>query len=293
MKCVFSVDVEDWFHILDLPATPDISEWGRLPSLVERNFLRLLELFAEYRVEVTCFFLGWVAHRFPHLVKKAQRLGHEIASHGYGHQLVYTMSPGEFLDDIVRAKNVIEDAIAQPVQGYRAPGFSATLQTPWFFEMLGLAGYRYDCSVFPMRRAHGGMAGERQDPHPIHLNGATLVEFPATVTSVLARPVCLFGGGYFRLAPWPVIRRGARQVLGEGRPVVFYIHPREIDPTHPRLVMGPMRRFRSYVNVAGTEAKIRLALSEFPFTTFGNLLARFHSASSARCVTAKAGGLAP
>jgi polysaccharide deacetylase family protein (PEP-CTERM system associated) len=272
MKCIFSVDVEDWFHILDLPSTPDVACWDGLPSRVERNFLRLLELFGERQVRITCFFLGWIAARFPHLVRTAREFGHEIASHGYAHRLVFKMTPREFLEDAVRAKGTIEDAAKSEVVGYRASGFSVTRETPWFFEHLAHAGYYYDSSVFPARRGHGGLAGAEWAPHCVETPAGNLVEFPITLTRIVNVPICLFGGGYLRLAPWPLIRHGAANVLGEGMPVIFYVHPREIDPDQPRLDMDPMRRFKSYVNLDTTEDKVRRILSEFEFGTFADYL---------------------
>ena len=273
MKCIFSVDVEDWFHILDLPSTPSLDEWDALPSHVERNFLRLLELFGEKQVRITCFFLGWVAARYPHLIRAAQEFGHEIASHGYAHRLIYQMTPAQFFDDAVRAKRTIEDTSGCEVIGYRASGFSVTHDTPWFFEKLAEAKYRYDSSVFPTSRGHGGMTGAEYAPHLVQTESGQLMEFPITLTKILNTPVCLFGGGYLRLAPWALIKRGAAKVLGEGRPVVFYVHPREINPDQPRLNMSYLRRLKSYVNLDTTEDKLRQILAEFQFSTFADFLA--------------------
>lgn len=270
-KCIFSIDVEDWFHILDLPSTPGILEWDLLPSRVERNFLRLLEILAETKARVTCFFLGWVAERFPHLVLQAANLGHEIASHGYGHRLVYEMGPRDFYEDAVRARKIIEDAAGQPVLGYRASGFSVTEETPWFFDQLMEAGYRYDSSIFPALRGHGGLRNGRLGPYRIK-ESSDFVEFPMSVESVAGRAMCFFGGGYLRLFPYSVIRSMTRRVLRQGRPVIFYVHPREIDLEFPRLAMGMKRRFKCYVNLATTESKIRSVLSEFEVITFRQFL---------------------
>lgn len=273
MKCIFTVDVEDWFHILDVPSTPPLSAWDSLPSRVERNFLKLLDIFAEKDVRVTCFFLGWVAERFPHLVKEADSRGHEIASHGYSHRLVYQMSREDFLVDAMRSKKLLEDLSGNPILGYRSAGFSVTEKTPWFFDALTEAGYRYDSSVFPARRAHGGLEGARFAPYRLNGGNRELVEFPITVSRVLGRPLCFFGGGYLRLFPYRLIRRMTRKVLKEGRPVVFYVHPREIDPEHPRLALGMARRFKSYVGLHTTEQKLRLLTGEFGHTTFRDFIA--------------------
>ena len=136
MKSIFSIDVEDWFHILDAPAAPDISQWNRQPSCVERNFIKLLDLLGEQNVQATCFFLGYVAERFPHLVREASERGHEVASHGYGHQLIYTMTPQTFFEDTKKSKTILENITGKPVLGYRAPGFSVTEAIPWFDDKL-------------------------------------------------------------------------------------------------------------------------------------------------------------
>lgn len=282
MKCVFSVDVEDWFHILDVASTPDTTVWDSLPSRVERDFRTLLDLFEERKVRVTCFFLGWVARRFPALVRLAAGAGHEIASHGLAHQLAYRMTAAEFQEDAARAKQIIEDAAGAPVRGYRAAGFSVTGETPWFFDALVQAGYEYDSSVFPGARGHGGLEGAPFAPYAVATAHGNLVEFPITLTKLASVPVCLFGGGYLRLAAWPLIRRGANRVLREGRPVVFYIHPREIDPEQPRIEMGYRRRFKSYVNLRSTEGKVRKILSEFEFAPFRDLLAAYRAQPALR-----------
>jgi len=270
---IFSVDVEDWFHILDDPSVPTIDQWAGLPSHVENNFSKLLDIFGEHQAQVTCFFLGWVAERFPHLVKEATKRGHEVASHGYGHRLAYEQSRDEFYEDVRGARFLLEDISGAEVVGYRAPGFSTTDDTPWFFDALAEAGYQYDSSVFPAPRGHGGMPRGQREPHRV--GEAQLLEVPITVADLMGKPICFFGGGYLRLFPYWLIRKMALQVLSEGRPVVFYIHPREIDPAHPRLPMSRTRRFKSYVNLDTTEAKLRRILQDFPVTTFKNILSNY------------------
>jgi polysaccharide deacetylase family protein (PEP-CTERM system associated) len=271
---LFSVDVEDWFHILDVPSAPTISEWGSLPSRVEMNFTRLLDLFDEKNVKVTCFFLGWVGERFPNLVRDAAIRGHELASHGYGHRLVFEQTRQEFSEDVRRARGLLEDISGAPIRGYRAPGFSTTEETPWFFDVLAEAGYEYDSSVFPASRGHGGLRGGRREPHRLGFD-EKLMEVPITVADFMGRPMCFFGGGYLRLFPYWLIRRMSKQVLAEGRPVVFYVHPREVDPSHPRLPMSRKRSFKSYVNLETTESKIRHILQDFPVTTFQNVISSY------------------
>jgi polysaccharide deacetylase family protein (PEP-CTERM system associated) len=260
MKNIISIDVEDWFHLLELDSTPDIAQWDTLESRVEGAFRRLLEELDEAGVKVTCFFLGWVAERFPQLVREALSSGHEVASHGYGHQLVYTQTAREFASDIRRGKAVLEDITGTEVSGYRAPGFSITLDTPWAFEEIASAGFKYDSSIFPAARGHGGIRDGRIAPYRVETDSGPLLELPMSVLPVLGWRIFVFGGGYLRLTPCYLIERLCRSVNRAGRPVIFYLHPREIDPGHPRLAMSPVRKFKSYVNINGTMPKLRRLL---------------------------------
>ncbi len=272
MKSILSVDVEDWFHILGLRSSPGRDEWDSLPSRVETNFMTLLDLFDAGGARVTCFFLGWVAERFPGLVREAVSRGHEVASHGYAHDLVFRQGPEEFREDAEKSKHLLEDITGRAVKGYRSAGFSSTEATPWFFEKLAEAGYTYDSSVFPATRDHGGMRTADLGPHLVPAGSGYVVEFPISVARVMGRPVCFFGGGYLRLFPWAVIRRMARKVMDEGRPIIFYIHPREVDPCHPRLPMSLKRRFKCYVNLNTVMGKLGSILRDFDLTTFEDFI---------------------
>lgn len=269
---VLSIDVEDWFHILDVPGTPRVDEWAGLESRVERGFLTLLEVMAQHNVHATCFFLGWIANRYPHLLKAAIAGGHEIASHGYAHTLVFRHTRSEFRQDISRSKAVLEDLSGKPVLGYRAPGFSATANVSWFFEELVQAGYHYDASVFPARRNHGGIPNTPHVPHLVETSAGKIVEFPASVTNLLGVPMSFFGGGYLRLSPFWLIRRMSYRALEEDGYVNFYIHPREVDPDHPRLPMNPTRQFRSYVGLRNARSKLERLLHEFKPRRFQDVL---------------------
>ncbi len=273
MKCIFSVDVEDWFHISGLPNTPQLVEWESFPSRVEVNFIKLLDIFSQKKVRVTCFFLGWIAEKFPHLVKEAFRRGHEIASHGYSHKLCYEISGSEFLEDIRKAKGILENLSGKPVLGYRAPAFSVTKDTPWFFDKLIDAGYTYDSSVFPAPRSFGGLATDKYAPYAVNNNTGSIIEFPISAITIMGKPLCFFGGGYLRLSPYILIKHFGLRIIKEGRPVIFYIHPREIYPEQPRLPMSRHRRFNSYVNIKTTRAKINKILNDFEFTTFSQFMA--------------------
>ncbi len=218
-------------------------------------------------------FLGWVAERYPQLVREAVRRGHEVASHGYAHRLVHRMTRAEFCADALRARKILEDVSGTEVGGFRSAGFSVTEDTPWFFPAVAEAGYQYDSSIFPAQHGHGGMRSSRREPYRVDAEGADLIEFPISVADVFGKPMCFFGGGYLRLFPYALIRRMALRVLGEGRPVIYYVHPREIDPAHPRLSMSAIRRFKSYVNLHSTEGKLHRILREFPTVTFREYLA--------------------
>ena len=260
-----TIDVEDWFHVLDLEGAPSIGEWANLPSRVEKNFESLLEILAEREVRATCFFLGWVAERFPHLVRRAVDAGHEIASHGYAHELIYEQGEEAFFADVQRSKAILEDTSRSPVVGYRAPGFSIVKETPWALRRLVEAGFRYDASIFPGARGHGGLAEAPLEAASVDTGSGEIVEFPISMVQIAGRRVCFFGGGYLRLFPYGVIHRMAQQVKREGRFVVFYVHPREIDPEQPRIPMNWKRRFKSYVNIATTEKKLRRLVRDFEF----------------------------
>ena len=270
--CVFTVDVEDWFHILDVPSTPPLEQWPGLQSDVERNTRRMLDLFREKQVKCTLFFLAWVAERWPHLVREALADGHEVASHGYAHELVYTIPRERFAADIRKAKDIIEQAGGSKVLGYRCPGFSVTVETPWFFDEVRAAGYVYDSSVFPGSRGHGGLPNAKPVPHMVHTGHGDLVEFPISLGSMLGKPMYFFGGGYLRFFPFALIRNRVKAVLAEDRPVLFYLHPREIDPAQPRLPMSAKRNFMTYVGMKTTEPKMRRLFDEFKFTRFVDLL---------------------
>jgi polysaccharide deacetylase family protein (PEP-CTERM system associated) len=279
---ILTVDVEDWFHILEVEGTPDLEAWSGLESRVERGTERLLELFEGAGAKVTWFFLGWVAERHPKLVERVAQAGHEVACHGYAHQLVYTQSPDAFGEDIRRAKAILEDAAGAEVLGYRAPGFSITPATPWAFEEIAAAGFHYDSSVFPGPRGHGGLPGAPLGPYRIETSAGSLSELPVSVVALGPKRLCFFGGGYLRITPYPLIRAMTSLVNLRGRPVVYYVHPREVDPEHPRLEMSALRRFKSYVNLDTTEAKLRALVRDQRLGTMRAWLLEHESQLEAR-----------
>jgi polysaccharide deacetylase family protein (PEP-CTERM system associated) len=270
----FSCELEDWFHILDCDQVRRVESWSDLPLRADRSVGRLLELLAGAEARATFFCLGWMAERMPGLVRKIRRAGHEIGSHGYGHVLAYDVGPRAFEEDIVRAKRILEDLTGEEVYGFRSPGFCVRRDSLWVLDTVAKAGYRYDASVFPARHGHGGLEGTPPEPYLIPTACGPLVEIPASTVQFLGRRVCCFGGGHLRLAPLPVIRWGIRQLHDAGLPLIVYIHPREIDPDHPRLRLPLLRRFKCYVNLRSTLPKLKWLVAEYRFTTLADIAAR-------------------
>lgn len=261
----FSVDLEDWFHLLELDGAPPLERWDAQPSRVEHNTLRLLTLLAAHRVKCTFFVLGWVAARFPALVRHIADQGHEIASHGHLHALVWSQGPALFRDDLRRASDCIEAACGQRPIGYRAPGFSVVERTAWALEILAEEGFVYDSSVFPAARAHGGMPGARPEPHRL---ACGLHEFPVSTVGLWGKRVGYLGGGYLRALPGPLVNTLARMQAHAGRDLVLYVHPRDIDLEQPRLPMGWRRRLRTYVGLGSTFDKLAALLAAFEWGRF-------------------------
>lgn len=268
---VLSVDVEDWYHILDSAAAPRMAQWSTLEARVEQNVGRLLEALGQTGTRVTFFWLGWLAERYPSLVRRCQADGHEIASHGYGHVLAYEVGPGAFQEDVARAKSILEDITGQPILGFRAAGFGITDNARWAFEVIREVGHTYDASVFPAPRGHGGMEGTSPGPHLLQTQAGPLLELPMSTVEVLGHRICLFSGGYLRLAPKWLIEWGISRLHAAGQPLVVLVHPREIDPEQPRLLLGLKRRFKCYVNLKSTMPKLQWLCSQHEFRTMGQL----------------------
>jgi len=251
-----SVDVEDWFQVGAFEHVIDKADWSTLPSRVERNTDAVLALFAETGVAATFFTLGWVAERCPALIRRIVDAGHEIASHGWDHQRVFTMTAPQFRADLARARAALEDAGGAAVTGYRAPSFSIDARTPWAHVALAEAGYRYSSSVAPVRHDHYGW---REAPRYAFrpLADHVLIELPVTVAEIAQRRMPT-GGGFFRLFPAALTDFAVRQVNREAQPAVFYFHPWEIDPGQPRVPAAPLRsRVRHYSRLGAMAGKLR------------------------------------
>ncbi|OHB61693.1 MAG: hypothetical protein A2167_01000 [Planctomycetes bacterium RBG_13_46_10] len=262
-----TIDVEDWFHILDSPAAPTIEHWSSLESRIERNVEKLLVLLDAFSAKSTLFWLGWLAERHKNLVRKCQTAGHEIACHGYAHILAHEVGEQAFRNDVNRSKAILEDIVNEPIKGFRAPGFSVTNKTAWAFDVIREAGFQYDASVFPASRGHGGIPNAILVPHFIETQHGHLLEIPSSIVEVFGRRACFFGGGYLRLASKSMIKWGLNRLLEAGQPLVVYIHPREIDPYQPRLPLSLKRRFKCYVRLKSTISKLEWLCRDYQLYT--------------------------
>jgi polysaccharide deacetylase family protein (PEP-CTERM system associated) len=267
-----SVDVEDWFCVHNLSRLIPYADWDKCESRVERSTTRLLDLFGKHRVEATFFVLGWVADRFPDLVREIERRGHEVATHGYSHQLLTFMQPEDFRADLQRSLVVLARTTSQAVRGFRAPSFSLTKKTLWAVDILRESGIQYDSSVFPVAfHPDYGIADADLRPHRL---AEGLTELPMGVAEVLGRRIPCSGGGYFRLYPYAVTRALMRRCNQQGRPVMFYLHPWEADPEQPRVAgLSWSKRFRHYNNLDRTEERLEWLLNDFAFTSARQLIA--------------------
>ncbi|WEK01583.1 MAG: DUF3473 domain-containing protein [Candidatus Sphingomonas phytovorans] len=256
MRNALSVDVEDWFQVGAFEKVIDKADWDSLAPRVERNTDAVLALFGESGVKGTFFTLGWVAQRYPALIRRIVEQGHELASHGWDHQRVFTMDAAQFRADLARSRKVLEDAGGVAVTGYRAPSFSIDKRTPWAHPVLAEEGYAYSSSVAPVRHDHYGWPeAPRFAFRPVA--DAALIEVPVTIADIGGRRLAT-GGGFFRLFPAALTNYAIRQVAGEGHPAVFYFHPWEIDPGQPRVANAPVRsKLRHYSRLGAMAGKLR------------------------------------
>jgi polysaccharide deacetylase family protein (PEP-CTERM system associated) len=267
-----TIDVEDYFHVSVFDGLVPRHAWGSMESRVCANTERLLEIFDETGITATFFVLGWVGERYPRLVRQIVAAGHEIASHGYEHRLVYDMTPAAFRDDIRRSKELLESATGKRVFGYRAPSYSITSRSLWALDVLMEEGFVYDSSIFPIHHDRYGIPVSPRHPYVLNRSGS-LVEAPGSTVQWGPFNLPIGGGGYFRILPYGWTRWGIRRLNEvEGLPAIFYLHPWEIDPEQPRLSAGRLSRFRHYCNLGKTEDRLRALVREFRFSTMMSLL---------------------
>ncbi len=260
-----SFDVEEHFQVSAFESPMRRRHWGQFESRVQANTERILELLASKSIRATFFVLGWVAERCPDLVKRIASEGHEVASHGYGHQLITSLTPSEFRDDVRRAKGILEGILSQPVHGYRAPSFTITQQTIWALPILIEEGYCYDSSIFPVVHDRYGVPGANPHVHQLVTSAGELWEVPPSTVKLCGVRVPIAGGGYFRLYPYRILRGLLRRLEREGGSFVMYLHPWELDPDQPRMEGPLLSRVRHYLNLHKTEARLTRLLEDFRF----------------------------
>ncbi len=272
MRHHFTVDVEDYFQVSAMEPYVDRSAWDGIPCRVEANTHRILELLAEADARGTFFVLGWVAERYPALVRAIADGGHEVASHGRGHRRVTTLTPERFRASVRRSKATLEEVTGVEVVGYRAPSFSIVPGSEWALDILLEEGYRYDSSLFPVRRRGYGYAGGARDPHLIRRPAGELAEVPPATLAVAGKTLPAGGGAYFRLFPYALVGAALRAAERRGAPATFYIHPWEVDPEQPRLPVSAATRIRHYGGLHRTVPRLRRLLREFSFQTIARTL---------------------
>ena len=289
MKNALTFDIEEYFHAEAFARVLRPEEWPGLESRVVDTTERLLDILDYADARATFFILGWVAERYPSLVKDIAGRGHEIACHGYGHQMIQRQSRQDFAKDIQRAKTAIEDAVGVAVIGYRAPTFSITRDTLWSLEVLWETGFLYDSSIFPILHDRYGISDAPRFPHRMAIGNGdgkakgvtngnaapahSIAEFPLSTIRILGRRLPIAGGGYFRLAPYLITRRAIRHLnTKEQQPAIVYLHPWELDVHQPKVRAGWLTRFRHSINIPSTEGKLRRLLKDFRFAPVRDVL---------------------
>ncbi len=274
MMNALTFDVEDWFQVDALSDVIRYEDWEKCESRILVNMVRILEQLERRKMKATFFMLGWIAERYPEVVRMVSEAGHEVATHGYSHRSVGSLSRAEFEEDLERSLRVLEAIVPGKVLGYRAPNFSVSHDTFWVFEVLADHGIEYDSSVFPIKHDRYGVADFPRFPVSVRLNDSKkIVEFPVSTVSLLGKNIPVSGGGYFRLYPYHFIKWAIRSINRKGRPVLVFLHPWELDPDLPRVGRGLLSRFRTYANLYLTQDRFVHLLNDFDFCSVRDLLA--------------------
>lgn len=262
-----TIDVEDYFQVSAFEDIINPSNWDAMEQRVVRNTEAVLSLLDDHNTKATFFIVGWIADKFPALVRSIHAQGHSIGCHSYWHRKVYDLSPEEFREDTLKVKSILEDIIGAPVLGYRAPSYSITGKSMWAIDILKELGFTYDSSIFPI---HHDTYGIPDAPRFAYRHGNGLLEYPISTALLLGRKIPVSGGGYFRLFPYWFTRYALQTInSNEGKPFIFYLHPWEVDPEQPRMQHAkPLSRFRHYNNLSKTAARLRRLFSDFSFTPF-------------------------
>jgi polysaccharide deacetylase family protein (PEP-CTERM system associated) len=270
MKNALSIDVEDWFCVHNLSGVIRKEDWTKCEPRITESLFRVLKILDEKKVKATFFVLGWIAGFYPELVKEIDQRGHEIGTHGLSHSLLTELTPEKFGKELKTSIQLIEKNTRKKVIGHRAPSFSITERTYWALDIMAKHGIKYDSSVFPVSfHPDYGVPHAPFGPYKIT---EEIWEFPLSVVKILGRNVPISGGGYFRIFPYRFIRYGIRKANLQGRPVVFYLHPWEMDPGQPRVKLPALKKFRHYHNLDKTEQRFRRLLNDFQFTTISEVL---------------------
>jgi len=275
MKHAMTIDVEDYFHVAAFAKVINPSEWEDYPSRVVKNTEAILQLFCDKGIKATFFCLGWVAEREPDLIRRIASQGHEIASHGYSHQLVYSQTPEVFRDETMRSKELLENICQNSVTGYRAASYSITSKSTWALEILAELGFTWDSSIFPIKHDNYGMPNSPEHPYKIALSeGRSLTEFPLTTAKVGPFSLPAAGGGYFRQYPYALSKwLFKRASENQTKPQIFYLHPWEVDPHQPRIQNASLfSKFRHYTNIKKCMGRLERMVDDFSFTTMTQAL---------------------
>lgn len=266
----FTVDVEEHFQVSAFEGCVPRADWDRLESRVAGNVARLLDILAAAGARATFFVLGWIGERHPDVVRAIAAAGHEVASHGQDHRRVTEQTADEFRASVRRSKRTLEDISGTPVIGFRAPSFSIVLGREWALDVLVEEGYRYDSSLFPVRRPGYGYAGGRREPHTLVRPGGELLEFPPATLRRFGWTLPAAGGAYLRILPFALVRAAFREAEREGVSTTFYVHPWEVDPAQPRFAVSSTARFRHYTGLDRTARRVERLLAEFAFTSIAS-----------------------
>ncbi len=270
-----SIDVEDYYQVSALAGQFKYENWDKVSPRVINNTMKLLDVFDRHGVKATHFVLGWVADKSPDLIREIYNRGHEVACHGYSHQLIYNQTPEVFKQETIRSKALLEDIIGSEVIGYRAASYSITKKSLWALDILAEAGFKYDSSIFPVLHDRYGIQGSPTEPHVLKTpSDHLLLEYPLSTYRVLGQTLPIAGGGYFRLYPYWLSRHFYNQTNKKKKSFVFYLHPWEIDPDQPRVKTSLLSTFRHYNNLDVCEERLNKLLSEFKFDTMANNLAK-------------------
>ncbi|MES9987215.1 MAG: XrtA system polysaccharide deacetylase [Candidatus Thiodiazotropha endolucinida] len=271
-----TVDVEDYYQVSAFAKNIDKSEWDKYPSRVNTNTNWLLEHFDEHNIKATFFVLGWVAERENQLIKRISDLGHEVACHGYRHDLIYNQTKQVFKEETIKSKSILEDLIGKPVNGYRAASYSITADSIWAIDILCEAGFTYDSSIFPIVHDRYGIPNAETVPHKYCTDsGNEIIEFPLSTVGIGNKRLPISGGGYFRLFPYWMTLQGLRMVNKKNIPFIFYMHPWEIDVDQPRIKSSLLSEFRHYQNLNKFKPRLTRLINQFEFSTVEEVLYKY------------------